>query len=45
MEIPPFPMIFTKHTSCIVGPFENIEMRSDLVDYEAELVASNWQRR
>ena len=39
MEIPPFPMIFTKHTSCIVGPFENIEMRSDLVDYEAELVA------
>jgi len=39
MEIPLFPMIFTKHTSCIVGPFENIEMRSDLVDYEAELVA------
>ena len=24
MEIPPFPMIFTKHTSCITGPFENI---------------------
>ena len=39
MDIPLFPMIFTKHTSCIVGPFENIEMRSDLVDYEAELVA------
>ena len=38
MEIPPFPMIFTKHTSCITGPFENIEMRSDIVDYEAELV-------
>ena len=38
MEIPPFPMIFTKHTSCITGPFEKIEMRSDIVDYEAELV-------
>jgi 2-keto-4-pentenoate hydratase/2-oxohepta-3-ene-1,7-dioic acid hydratase in catechol pathway len=38
MEIPPFPMIFTKHTSCINGPFDNIEMRSDIVDYEAELV-------
>ena len=38
MEIPPFPMVFTKHTSCIVGPFSNIEMRSDIVDYEAELV-------
>ena len=38
MEIPPFPMIFTKHTSCSNGPFDNIEMRSDIVDYEAELV-------
>ena len=38
MEIPPFPIVFTKHTSCIVGPFSNIEMRSDIVDYEAELV-------
>ena len=38
MEIPPFPMVFTKHTSCIVGPFEDIQMRSDIVDYEAELV-------
>ena len=38
MEIPAFPMIFTKHTSCIVGPFDNVEMRSDIVDYEAEMV-------
>ena len=38
MEIPPFPMVFTKHTSCIVGPFNEIQMRSDIVDYEAELV-------
>ena len=45
MEIPPFPMIFTKHTSCITGPFENIEMRSDIVDYEAELVSCYWKRR
>ena len=39
MEIPPFPMIFTKHTTCICGPYDDIEMRSDIVDYEAELVA------
>ena len=39
MELPIFPLIFTKHTSCIVGPFHDIELRSDLVDYEAELVA------
>ena len=39
MEIPPFPMIFTKHTTCICGPYDEIEMRSDIVDYEAELVA------
>ena len=39
MEIPKFPMIFTKHSTCITGPASNIEMKSDLVDYEAELVA------
>lgn len=39
MAIPPVPMVFTKHSSCIVGPTANIEMRSDYVDYEAELVA------
>ena len=39
MEIPAFPMIFTKHTTCIVGPNSNIELKSDIVDYEAELVA------
>ena len=37
MEIPKFPMIFTKHSTCISGPTSNIEMKSDLVDYEAEL--------
>ena len=39
MAIPPVPMVFTKHTSCISGPTADIEMRSDYVDYEAELVA------
>jgi len=39
LEIPDVPMIFTKHTSCLVGPSATIEMRSDAVDYEAELVA------
>ena len=39
LEVPKFPVVFTKHTSCIVGPFHEIELRSDLVDYEAELVA------
>ena len=39
LEIPDVPMIFTKHTSCLVGPYATIEMRSDAVDYEAELVA------
>ena len=39
MAIPPVPMVFTKHSSCISGPTADIEMRSDYVDYEAELVA------
>ena len=38
MDIPAVPMIFTKHTTCLVGPNATIEMRSDHVDYEAELV-------
>ena len=38
MELPEFPMVFTKFPSCIVGPTANVEMRSDAVDYEAELV-------
>ena len=38
MDIPTVPMIFTKHTTCLVGPNATIEMRSDHVDYEAELV-------
>ena len=39
MDIPEVPMIFTKHISCFVGPKANVEMRSDYVDWEVELVA------
>ncbi|MEM7285542.1 MAG: fumarylacetoacetate hydrolase family protein [Actinomycetota bacterium] len=39
MDLPPAPMIFTKFPSCIVGPTADVEMRSDSVDYEAEIVA------
>lgn len=39
LPIPPAPMVFTKHSTCICGPTATIEMRSDDVDYEAELVA------
>ncbi len=38
MTIPEVPMVFTKHTTCLVGATANVEMRSDYVDYEAELV-------
>ena len=38
MQIPSFPMVFTKHSTCISGPRSDIEMKSDMVDYEAELV-------
>lgn len=38
LEIPHFPMIFTKHSTCISGPKSDICMKSDMVDYEAELV-------
>tara|TARA_E500000178_G_scaffold354441_1_gene423408 strand:- start:201 stop:1130 length:930 start_codon:yes stop_codon:yes gene_type:complete len=39
LPIPPVPMVFTKHTNCITGPTQDIVMKSDFVDYEAELVA------
>ena len=38
MTIPEVPMVFTKHTSCLVGSTADVEMRSNYVDYEAELV-------
>ena len=38
MELPKNPLVFTKFTSCIVGPFADVELRSATGDYEAELV-------
>lgn len=38
MELPTSPVVFTKFPSCIVGPTADVEMRSDGVDYEVELV-------
>lgn len=38
MELPAKPMVFTKFPTCIVGPTDTVELRSDRVDYEGELV-------
>jgi 2,4-diketo-3-deoxy-L-fuconate hydrolase len=38
MEVPANPLVFTKFPSCLVGPTADVEMRSDAVDYEGELV-------
>ncbi len=38
MQIPAYPMVFTKFPSCIAGPTVDVEMRSDRCDYEGELV-------
>lgn len=38
MDLPSAPVVFTKFPSCIVGPTADVEMRSDSVDYEGELV-------
>jgi 2,4-diketo-3-deoxy-L-fuconate hydrolase len=38
MDLPEKPLVFTKFTSCIVGPHADVEMRGDMVDYEGELV-------
>jgi 2-keto-4-pentenoate hydratase/2-oxohepta-3-ene-1,7-dioic acid hydratase in catechol pathway len=37
-EVPSVPVVFTKFPSCIVGPFDDVELRSASADYEAELV-------
>jgi 2,4-diketo-3-deoxy-L-fuconate hydrolase len=38
VDVPEEPMIFTKFPACISGPYDDIPLRSDAVDYEAELV-------
>jgi 2,4-didehydro-3-deoxy-L-rhamnonate hydrolase len=37
-EVPKDLAIFTKFPSCIAGPFDAVEIRSDYVDWETELV-------
>jgi 2,4-didehydro-3-deoxy-L-rhamnonate hydrolase len=39
MELPASPLVFTKFPSCIVGPFADIELRTEHADYEVELLA------
>ena len=38
MDVPANPLVFTKFPSCLVGPTADVELRSDAVDYEGELV-------
>ncbi len=38
MDLPEVPLVFTKFPSCIVGPTDDVELRSESADYEAELV-------
>jgi len=38
MPIPEAPLVFAKFPSCIAGPNADIQLRSDYVDYEGELV-------
>ena len=38
MAVPDNPLVFTKFPSCLVGPTADVELRSDAVDYEGELV-------
>jgi len=38
MDVPDVPLIFTKFSSCIVGPDAEVELRTETGDYEAELV-------
>jgi 2-keto-4-pentenoate hydratase/2-oxohepta-3-ene-1,7-dioic acid hydratase in catechol pathway len=36
--VPEHPLLFTKFPSCLVGPEAVVEVATDMVDYEAELV-------
>lgn len=38
MDVPDNPVVFAKFSSCICGPFDNVDMRSERVDYEGEVV-------
>jgi 2-keto-4-pentenoate hydratase/2-oxohepta-3-ene-1,7-dioic acid hydratase in catechol pathway len=39
MELPEVPLVFGKFASCVIGPRDDVEIRSDTVDWEVELVA------
>lgn len=39
MPLPPTPLTFTKFPNCLTGPAGNVELSSDAVDWEVELVA------
>ena len=38
MELPQSPLVFTKFPSCIVGPHDDVELRTATGDWEVELV-------
>lgn len=38
LDIPASPVVFTKFPNCISGPFSEVELFSDRVDWEVELV-------
>ncbi len=38
MDLPEIPVVFSKYPSCISGPFNDVELRTERGDYEAELV-------
>lgn len=38
MDLPEAPVVFAKYPSCIVGPTDDVWLRGDACDYEAELV-------
>jgi 2,4-diketo-3-deoxy-L-fuconate hydrolase len=37
--LPPAPLTFTKFPSCIAGPFADVPLSGDMVDWEVEIVA------
>jgi 2-keto-4-pentenoate hydratase/2-oxohepta-3-ene-1,7-dioic acid hydratase in catechol pathway len=39
MDVPSFPATFTKFPASLAGPFDDVEIAFDMVDWEVELVA------
>ena len=39
MAVPAVPATFTKFPACLAGPFDEVELAADTVDWEVELVA------